>query len=516
MSDCMDRRGFLGKAAMAAAAGTAAGAMAGVGAAAGAGVAAASEASLTPWDEEHDVVVIGAGAAGFMAALAAAELGADAVLLEKTAAVGGDSIVSEQAILGLWPRKRMEVDGQEDDVDTFFADWEKSHKWSNRGLNGEGLPAEYRHARRLIENCPDMYEWLDANCQIEWMPGQLSSLAVMPQPIWDTIPRSWIVLNGLIPQLSGLADGMGLPVLTEHEARSLIIEDGRVAGVLVVLGDGTYKNIAARNGVVIATGTFCANPAMLDKYFKLPSNVFSGGRKSLTGDGHRMAQDAGAALVDMDLGLCWVTYESGVDGWNYGNFMHFYGGPAGNIPSIMINYEGKRFCSESDGYKIVGGSIVRQKCSRAWCVFDSTGDIPSTFFINEGSMPVVADTLDELAVMMQVPPEVFAAEIEAYNAAVEAGVDEDFGKQLEGCTPIATAPFYAVLIEPRAGMTFGGIDTDVDSRVLDTEGNPIPGLYAAGFCTGSYAEQDGLYYLGGLSQALVFGRQAGQMAAEAR
>ena len=147
----MDRRSFLETV-------SAAGAVAAAGIAGSTSLAIAEHVGEAQWDEEHDVVVVGAGAAGFMAAFAAQEQGADVVLLEKTGAPGGDTAVSEQAILGLWPRKREEVDGQVDDIDKFFADWEKSHVWSNKGRAGEELPAEYKHARRLELTIPILFD----------------------------------------------------------------------------------------------------------------------------------------------------------------------------------------------------------------------------------------------------------------------------------------------------------------------------------------------------------------------
>lgn len=129
------------------------------------------------------------------------------------------------------------------------------------------------------------------------------------------------------------------------------------------------------------------------------------------------------------------------------------------------------------------------------------------------SQDIVAtgDTLEELARGMLVDPQALTDEVARYNAFVEA--DDDFGKLLAGCPKIEDGPFYAVAINGLPYTTYGGIAVDVDGHVLTTDGGTIPALYAAGLCTGSFAEQAGVFYLGGMAQALAFGRQAGKNAA---
>ena len=110
-------------------------------------------------------------------------------------------------------------------------------------------------------------------------------------------------------------------------------------------------------------------------------------------------------------------------------------------------------------------------------------------------------------------PQALADEVARYNAFVEAGADDDFGKLLAGCPKIEDGPFYAVAINGLPYTTYGGIAVDVDGHVLTAGGGTIPALYAAGLCTGSFAEQAGVFYLGGMAQALAFGRQVGKNAA---
>lgn len=124
-----------------------------------------------------------------------------------------------------------------------------------------------------------------------------------------------------------------------------------------------------------------------------------------------------------------------------------------------------------------------------------------------------ADTLEELAQMMGVPVETFVAEVERYNSFVENGVDEDFGKPAFG-GKIETAPFYATPRKPGLHHTMGGVKIDTETHVLTADGNPIPGLYAAGeVCGGIHA---GNRLVGNaMTDFLVFGRISGENAAKA-
>jgi succinate dehydrogenase/fumarate reductase flavoprotein subunit len=131
----------------------------------------------------------------------------------------------------------------------------------------------------------------------------------------------------------------------------------------------------------------------------------------------------------------------------------------------------------------------------------------------KGRLIQQAQTWDEMASALLVPADVLKSEIEKYNSYVAAGKDPDFNKSLRKCTPLVTPPFYAIELTARHYTTYGGISVDLDSHVLKEDGTVIPGLYAAGTCCGSFFEQEGLYYLGGVSQTLAFGRQAGKNAA---
>jgi fumarate reductase flavoprotein subunit len=193
------------------------------------------------------------------------------------------------------------------------------------------------------------------------------------------------------------------------------------------------------------------------------------------------------------------------------------------VPGIFINHDGKRYAAESIGYSFSAYEMFQQPFGQAYYVIDSVG-VENTHLFgdqfvsgSEGDTSRIilhqADTIEELAIKMNCDPSVLKGEIDRYNGFVAKGVDEDFNKVMDGTTLLSTPPFYALLEISVPYNTYGGIKTDVDSHVLNAKGEPIPGLYAAGSCCGSYAEQEGLYYTGGVVQAMTFGRQAGKHAA---
>ena len=363
------------------------------------------------WDYEADLVIVGAGAAGYMAACAASEEGATALLLEKNHATGGDSAVSGCITIGFWPERTKQDGGFDDTMEQWLEDQRNSHPYSHKGMAGHPL-GDLSFVQRQGELMPEVYTWFENSTGTTWSSWYYVKNGWTPQPGWDSVfPRDWNPSGGIIPPLR-----------------------------------------------------------------------------------------------DMDLGSHWSSNNlSGTTPFT--GSMALYGSAPvyeSSVPGILINREGKRYCSESLGYSLIAKNTAQQQFNLAWYVVDSKstqGVIPEDL-----SEDIVAtgDTLEELARGMLVDPQALTDEVARYNAFVEAGADDDFGKLLTGCPKIEDGPFYAVAINGLPYTTYGGIAVDVDA---------IPALYAAGLCTGSFAEQAGVFYLGGMAQALAFGRQAGKNAA---
>ena len=502
---------------------------------AGLGVAVPMDAAAAPantgplpetWAYEADIIAVGGGCAGFMAACAAAEKGAQVLLLEKLSHVGGDTAVSGQTIQGIWPERVKELYGIDDSIEEYMADWKNSHFGSTRGRNGEELGTEFPYSQRELELLPGVYQWLE-DAGVEWEPtGDLSPTYIYPQPIWDTkFPRSWTSnTTRIMPPLEEKATELGVEVIVNTQATQLIVnDDGRVVGVWCKNAAGERVAAKARKAVIMATGSFVGNKSMMMEYLPFPqAQVFSSGCWGSTGDGHMMAWNVGARLKNMDLGSHWIILEALTQSMVWFGAMAQFEGPVGQMPvgdtpHVLINYEGKRFMSETEGYKWTGHGVASQTYNQAYMVFDSASqlmvDIAKSMLPNE-LLLCQADSIEELARQMQVPADVMVEEIAKYNSYIDAGEDPDFHRHIENVTRCETAPFYAIRLMGRPYTTYGGIDVDLDGHALDTEGQVIEGLYAAGTCTYCFCEDEGLYYIGGIAQGTTFGRLAGQNAAD--
>ena len=489
------------------------------------GASAAHAQEVTDWTHECDVLVIGGGAAGLMAAATAAEEGASVILVEKMGACGGDTATSGQTIQGCWPARAKRDYGVDDSLESYLNDWKNSHPVTTKGLAGEPLPDAFPFTERQMSYMVEVYEWLE-KAGVEWATNERSPQAIYPQPCWDTVwPRSWSATNPLIPTMEEKAEELGVQIITQTEVVDLLKNtDGRVIGALAFDADGAPVTLRAARAVILASGSFAGNRYMLKKY--LHGTVHSvcplSGGFGTTGDAMNMVLKVGGYLENMDMGSHWIPLEALTDSMIWFALISPFGGPEGqmargDLPCVFINYAGKRFMSETMGYKWVGKGIAEQDYHEAWVVVDSSlPDVVDTLKNTESNelFLVEAPSLEELANRMQVPADVMLSEIETYNSYVDAGEDPDFGRHMENVPRIENGPFYAFRLRPRPYTTYGGIATDVDSRVLSADTNePIPGLYAAGTCTTCYCEAEGLYYIGGIAQGTAFGRQAGKLAA---
>lgn len=533
-TSALSRRGFIGGAAAVAAGALAAG-MAGCAPQTPADnqmAATGSNAGLPEtWDWEADVIVVGAGGAGHMAAIAAVEEGGSAIMFEKMSSPMGDTAVCACEMCGPWPARTKADSGEEDTIEQYMEDWKNSAKWSTKTyITGEEFDGERVLTQREIELCPDTFQWLQDEAGVQWTTFYDSSWD--PQPKWETVkPRNWKANETrLIPPLVAKAADLGIETVFDTPANQLLLdENGRVVGIRLYSSSKGIVHAKANKAVVVTTGSFMREGSMVSTY--APDLIYSmaGCSPGASGDGHKMVRDIGGAWTSMDHGFRWAPVEAGVYSQAMMGSWFYCGITKPQVPGIFINLEDKRYAAESIGYSFSAYEIYQQPFHLAYWVVDSVGaenthlfeshDV-STAGSDTGSPMILcqADTIEELAVKMNVDPATLKSEVDRYNGFVAKGVDEDFGKVMDGTTPIEVGPFYALLEAPAPYNTYDGIQTDVDSHVLDVRGEVIPGLYAAGSCCGSYAEQEGLYYTGGVVQAMCFGRQAGKnaMAEEAQ
>lgn len=296
------REQFLKKSALGVAAVTA------TAAGAGAMSAAADEASEQQFDHEADVVIVGAGGAGLMACVTAHQAGASVLCFEKAGNTGGDSRLSEMDVLAFWPEHTLRDMGEEDVYENYLNDWKATHEFSSvKGLRGDPAQDEVPFAERFMQTWPEVGSFLEDDLGIEFKPffsGQ--SLATLNTFEPRTF-RGQANIPDVVTEYIGTLDNC--QILVEYEVTTLIQDaEGRVIGIQGLDPEGSTFTARANRGVIIATGSFDANPGMVSKYVSpIYAMCLPGGCLTVTGDGHKMAQAIGAKMVDMDLGLNWYN-----------------------------------------------------------------------------------------------------------------------------------------------------------------------------------------------------------------
>ena len=337
---------------------------------------------------------------------------------------------------------------------------------------------------------------------------------------FSVLPNTWGIIKAFIETLQTRDN---VEILYETTANELVMEDGRVTGVIAAAKDGSTVTLHAENGVVLATGGFAGNVEMRqqycegDKWPNLGSSLNTTNVVSVTGDGIRMAEAIGAGLVDMDqIQLLHITNpKTGVSG--------DAAVPQSTSGYILVNQEGNRFVREDGRRDEISQAIMAQTGGYAWLI--QSADIitdPDTqtttlgktiTYMLENNLAdyTCADTLEELAEQIGVPYENLQATLDNYNAAVESGEADEFGRILL-VNKLEAGPWYAFTRAPAAHHTMGGVRIDTSARVLTDDGEVIPGLFAAGEVTGGI---HGGNRLGGnaIVDFVVYGRIAGTSAA---
>ena len=460
------------------------------------------------WDAEVDVLIAGAGAAGLAAAVEAAGAGAQTLVLEKQAkywdcstALSGGSV----AFAGTDFQKRK---GIHDSNDLLHKDLMEVGQWKN----DEKLVQAY------VRNQLDTYHWL-MRLGVKW--ANVEAMAGMSAPRGHRLDPL-----ELVKTLKQTAESKGATILFQTSLTGLVTDEGkRVIGITAEETTGTTR-VRARRGVVLACGGFGWDPKRVNRIDPRFSKVLVASGRGNTGDGHKMAEKLGAYLKDVEyvkpsFGMH-VTGTSAVE-----NFHGYYFG------AIIVNKKGERFVNESLSYKDIAMASLEQSDAIGYQIFDQKIYEAGVRAVETSEMPlpqhskgldqarinllVKANTIEELASRINVPPETLKQTIDRYNTQADAGKDLDFGRTtLSGgvgrIARIDTPPFYTYETKAALVGTYGGIAIDEHMHVLTRQGK-IPGLYAAGEIIGGF---HGASYMSGTSvgKAIIFGRIAGRNAAK--
>lgn len=453
----------------------------------------------TDLPDQVGVLVLGGGLAGAAALLAAAEAGAYAVLLEKTDHFGGSTVRSAGLSAYAGSDEQTEQ-GIEDSVELLRADL----------LETGGHVNDVALVDLYCANQLDTYRWLKGHGvrygHIHAASGQ-------------SVPRSHPSdTTAMLRSLFGAAGRLGARLVAGARVRRILRADNRVTGVEVDW-HGERRTVHA-DAVVLATGGFSRDRAMLERFAPQMKDALLAGGDGNQGEGLLMAMHLGAGVRDL-------PYVKGT----YGIFHEPHPGEDGTgilavyKGAIAVNRAGRRFVDESIPYKALGDASLAQPTARTWQVFDSAvmalsdTEVPIYDFAGRLSagMLVVADSIEALAAELGTEPGVLEATVTDYNSRLRAGEPDAFGRtHLVGSvgtpTPISAGPFYAQLSGTVVLATYCGVTVDTTMRVLDVFGEPIERLYAAGELVGGF---HGAGYMTGTSigKSGIFGRIAGTSAA---
>ena len=463
-----------------------------------------------------DAIVVGAGLSGLSAAVEMGRDGVNVVLLDMNSVMGGHAVMAGGFAIVDTPIQHAE--GFADSPEKAYADW---MEWTEDG------DADW--TRYYAENSREMI--------FDWMAGMGVEFVRIQAGHENSVPRFHFTPNGALDVVLALfREALALPTVAfewNEKVHSLVVEDGRVTGVNTRnLRTGIERTLMAAH-VVLATGGFEGNLERVLDYWRTdlpkPDRLLLGASIHATGTGHDLAEEAGA-------GLTWMNRH-----YIYTNGMVDPRDPqatlaitAGNSAALWVNAQGRRFTNEAGFDKAILADVLDQEPTTYWAIFDEssrgtfsmrgrewiTNPTEGHTVLDHPEATVTAESLEQLAPLTGLPLESLLASVERFNALIDAGVDEDFGRfsHADDAPPkIAQPPFYAIQFFPMPRKSMGGVAVDMQARALNGSGDVVPGLYAAGELTGSVGingthGMDGMF----LGPALVTGRIAGRTITQGR
>ena len=492
------------------------------------------EKSTDVVDLECDVVIVGAGGSGIAAAMAAHQAGAKVIIVEKSANIGGSSVMSMgMGAVGSSMQKATEM-GQ------FTVS-----QWMNDWLDQQNYMVSAPMIYKFLTESGKTVDWLAENgVEMNYTgheQGALEGNVIASYHVWSGEGLA----SGLQKNLERIEANGGV-IYKETAGKSIIMENGEARGVVAEQADGTILQIHAK-AVVIATGGYGANPEMMEEVLGFKANGINSGTQ--TGDGIRMGIEAGAATEGMDnVEFHGVAVPFDLKALNMAGD-HDYVGLLVQEPSgVWVNVDGYRFANEDICYDTayLGNTasrqgdhfycIINQKIVDAWENDGQASVGRVTANTGFGPLPVEeawtglteqlennipngavikADTLEELAEKAGINADHLADTFAAYNASCQAGEDAYLGKAAEFLTAMEEGPYYAIVGRASELCTLGGLKISTDMEVMSTENKAIPGLYAAGVdCSGSMFNRVYVSYEGvTMGWTMTSGRLAGENAA---
>ena len=448
---------------------------------------------------EADVVIAGAGVAGLAAGIEAARAGANVIIVEKSGVTGGATARSGGKILAAGS-KWQEAQDITDSPELMFE--------YMQSMNG----SEQLNDEMVLEFCENSVE------NMNW----LEDMGVMMYDV-EAIHKSlnpWRVHNTTNKEGhagGGMTDGFGgnitVPMTEEFENNNgqiiynaaaneiLVDENGAVSGLKALKNDGSTLTINAKN-VIVATGGYAQNKEMMKRYEATTAGFVTSVPSGNVGDGITMGEAIGAKIYEAPTTqTVYLDFNSGV-GIN-------------EEAGLILDAKGNRIVNEYSYQYHVADAITKSGSVYGWYIATVNDTTPTVQYAMSLDKTLKASTIEELATLMEVDATTLKATIDRYNTLAANGNDEDFGKPADKMYPVEGDMYFALKLKPNVTVTFGGLVTDKNAQVLDTNEEVIEGLYAAGETafTGLFADE---YPCCGMAigGAVYYGRIAGRLAAE--
>lgn len=472
--------------------------------------------AVDAWSDEADVVVVGFGVAGASAAYEAAVAGADVLVLERAGAAGGASALSDGMIYLGGGTATQRAAGVTDTPEAMAAFLRLACGPAPDGAKFDGAKIDV-----YVERSLEHHDWLlerGVRFLGTVVPGSVGPSAARGQGLMHTggenaapfadrvapAPRAHVTQGGrpggaaLMAALTAAANAAGVRASYDVRVQRLVVDEGGAVVGVQARQYGETRTIRARRGVVLAAGGFAFNDEMLARH--APAGLRTTHRIGTEGDDGAaitMAAALGARTKHLDA-LEWA--------------LPFNLTP-GNVTGILVDQTGRRFINE-DTYMGRVGQAVRDR-ERVLLVLDEEALDPARW-----PLPITwaAETPQEIEAEAGLPAGGLSSTLAHYNEHAARGQDPLYGKAARWLRPL-TGPLAVFDLGPAAFphpiFTLGGLDTRPTGEVLDLDGTPVPGLYAAGRTTSGVAARG---YCSGLSlgDGSLFGRISGLSAAERR
>lgn len=445
------------------------------------------------------VLVIGGGACGCIAALSAHYAGAQVLLVEQDERPMGSTGMSQGLICAAGTKAQAAL-GIEDSAETYFADILAK----TRGLTDPVL------ARAIADHAGPTVDWMVETLDLPW------ELDTGFRPAYGNSTfrvHGWRGHGGqdMVDLLHRRLADAGIDVLLGAKLVEVHADDtGRVHGVTLERPDGAQELVGCET-LILACGGFAANRAMVAQHMPDVAHARNNGHEGSQGIGIAVGQQLGAGLGDMGAyqGYAMLAEPQGIPV------------PPG-VPvegGVLVNSQGERFTNEVKDIAGMVHPVLAQPGDHVWVVFDEriegkTDYIPEMQQLIALNAARKADTPEELAALIGVPAEAFAATLAEAHAAQASGRPDQFGR-VWGTDLPPVAPFRAVKVVGAIFHTQGGLQIDGQARVLRADGTVLPNLFAGGGAARSVSGPAHWGYLPamGLATAVTFGRLAGLGAA---